>query len=51
LSFQEKTKIGQADTTEQDGSFSTAVRPPLVTGHQIVAIDRNGNAGHPTTVE
>src|SRR5438874_290567 len=51
LSFEQKTKIGQANAAQDDGSFSTAVRPPLTQGHQIVAVDRNGNAGSPMTVK
>jgi len=51
LSFEQKTKIGQADSVGDDGSFSAGVRPPLVKGHQIVAIDKNGNAGNHAQVE
>jgi hypothetical protein len=51
LSFAEKTKIGQANTLAADGTFSAPVRPPLVKGHRIVAVDREGNAGVPATVE
>jgi hypothetical protein len=51
LSFEEKSKIGQANTLADNGMFSAAVRPPLVKGHRIVAVDRMGNAGVPTTVE
>jgi hypothetical protein len=51
LSFQEKTKIGQANTLAADGTFSAPVRPPLVKGHRIVAVDRDGNSGVPGTVE
>src|ERR1044071_5333261 len=50
ISFPVKTKIGMANTTTDDGSFSSPVRPPLVKGHQIVAIDNDGNASAPVTV-
>jgi hypothetical protein len=50
ISFPEKTKIGSADTVATDGSFSSSVRPALIKDHQIVAIDKDGNASVPVTV-
>jgi hypothetical protein len=50
ISFAEKTKIGMAGTVASDGSFSSPVRPALIKGHQIVAIDKDGNASVPVTV-
>ena len=50
ISTDVKTKIGVAGTLATDGSFSSPVRPALIAGHQIVAIDNNGNASVPVTV-
>src|ERR1044071_942336 len=43
ISSQVRTKIGLAQTLADDGSFSTPVRPSLVKGHQVVAVDSHGN--------
>ena len=50
ISYQEKTRIGAASTIAQDGTFSSPVRPSLIQGHQIVAVDKSGNASVPVTV-
>jgi hypothetical protein len=50
LSYDEKTRIGVASTIAQDGTFSSPVRPSLIMGHQIVAVDNSGNASVPVTV-
>lgn len=50
ISYQEKTRIGMAGTIASDGSFSSPVRPALIKGHQIVAIDKDGNVSVAVTV-
>jgi len=50
ISFPVRTKIGVAKTVADDGSFSSAVKPPLVKGHQIVAVDKDGNESAAVTV-
>ena len=50
ISYQEKTRIGMASAIASDGSFSSTVRPALIKGHQIVAIDKDGNVSTAVTV-
>jgi hypothetical protein len=50
ISFPVRTKIGAVSDLANDGKFSCAVKPPLVLGHQIIAVDKNGNASAPLTV-
>jgi hypothetical protein len=50
VSYQEKTRIGMASAIASDGSFSSPVRPALIKGHQIVAIDKDGNVSAAVTV-
>jgi hypothetical protein len=50
ISYPVKTKIGTATATADDGKFYCAVKAPLVLGHQIIAIDKNGNTSAPVTV-
>ena len=50
MSFPVATKIGTAHGIANDGSFVAAVKPPLVHGHQIIAVDQHGNASTPVTV-
>lgn len=45
-----KSQIGTAKAVAADGTFSSAVNPPLVKGHQITAVDQNGKASQPVTV-
>jgi hypothetical protein len=49
-SFPAKTQIGKATAVADDGTFSSSVDPPLVKGHQIIAVDQNGNASAQVTV-
>jgi hypothetical protein len=50
ISLPEKTQIGTAKAVASDGAFSSSVNPPLVKGHQIVAVDQNGQTSSPVTV-
>jgi Big-like domain-containing protein len=50
ISYQEKTRIGMAGAIASDGTFSSPVRPTLIKGHQIVAIDKDGNVSAAVTV-
>jgi hypothetical protein len=50
MSFPVATKIGTTSGMANDGRFVVAVKPPLVQGHQIIAVDHNGNASTPVTV-
>ncbi len=50
MSFPVATKIGTAHDIANDGRFFAAVKPPLVNGHQIIAVDQHGNASTPVTV-
>lgn len=50
VSYQEKTRIGMASAVANDGSFSSPVRPALIKGHQLVAIDKDGNVSATVTV-
>jgi len=50
VSFEVKTRIGLVAALNDSGAFATPVRPPLVKGHTIVAIDRNGNVSLPVIV-
>lgn len=50
ISYPQKTRIGLANAIASDGSFSSPVRPALIKGHQIVAIDKNGNVSAAVTV-
>lgn len=51
ISFPARTRLGATDAVGSDGSFSSPVKPALVKGHQIIAVDRNGNASAAVTVE
>src|SRR5947209_13195233 len=50
ISLSTKTQIGTTKAVADDGTFSSAVAPTLVKGHQIVAVDQNGKASDPVTV-
>jgi hypothetical protein len=45
-----KTMMGTATTTAPNGRFYCALKPSLVAGHKVIAIDKNGNAGPVATV-
>ena len=42
LSFPVETKLGTSKSIDRYGNFAAMVKPALVKGHQIVAIDENG---------
>jgi hypothetical protein len=42
LSYPVRTKLGTTKSIDARGNFAAAVKPPLVAGHQIVAVDSKG---------
>jgi hypothetical protein len=42
LSYPVATKLGTSKSIDRSGSFAAIVKPALIKGHQIVAVDRNG---------
>jgi hypothetical protein len=46
-----RTLIGDQTTMDGDGNFAVPVSPPLVRGHQVVAVDKHDRASAPTTVK
>ena len=50
LSYPAKTKLGDSTSVDGSGNFAVSVKPPLIDGHQIVAVDKNGATSAPATV-
>jgi hypothetical protein len=50
LSYPAKTKLGDSMSVDGSGNFAVSVKPPLIEGHQIVAVDKNGATSAPATV-
>ena len=42
LSYPARTKLGTSKSIDARGNFAASVKPPLVAGHQIVAVDSKG---------
>jgi hypothetical protein len=42
LSYPARTKLGTSRSIDARGNFAVPVKPPLVAGHQIVAVDAKG---------
>jgi hypothetical protein len=42
LSYPAKTKLGTSKSIDAKGNFAASVKPPLVAGHRIVAVDSKG---------
>lgn len=43
LSYPAKTKLGASTSVDRNGNFIAVVKPPLVAGHRIMAVDNLGN--------
>ncbi len=46
-----RTLIGDQTTMDSNGNFAVSVSPPLVRGHQIVAVDKHERASATMTVK
>src|SRR2546425_3562438 len=42
ISYPVQTKLGISQAIDRDGNFAASIKPPLILGHQIVAVDTNG---------
>ena len=42
LSYPVATKLGSSTSIDRDGNFAVIIKPALILGHQIAAIDKNG---------
>ena len=49
-SYATRSKIGTAAGTASDGKFYCAVKPALIAGHKIIAVDKMGNVSSVVTV-
>ena len=46
-----RTEVGQGETSmDSTGNFAVSVDPPLVLGHRIVAVDKQGRSSAPMIV-
>jgi hypothetical protein len=50
LSYPAQTKLGSSQSVDANGNFAVSVKPPLILGHHIVAVDANGVTSVPTVV-
>lgn len=46
-----RTLLGDQTTMDTGGNFAVPVSPPLVRGHQIIAVDKHERASAPVTVK
>lgn len=51
LFYPVKTRIGSTAALDRNGKFSVVVKPALVKGHPIGAVDGAGHASSPVVVE
>jgi len=42
LSYPTEVKLGTSKSVDENGKFVVVVKPPLITGHRIVAVDGSG---------
>ncbi len=45
LSYEVETRIGTGDVA-RDGKFAAVVKPALIKGNRLVAVDKNGRRSH-----
>src|SRR5580704_13491358 len=50
LSYPAKTKLGSSKSIDARGNFAAIVKPPLVAGHHIVAVDSKGASSNMVVV-
>src|SRR5580692_3506370 len=50
ISYPAKTKLGESQAVDAKGNFAVSIKPPLIAGHQIVAVDARGATSIPTVV-
>ena len=50
LSYPAKTQLGSSQSVDGSGNFAVSVKPPLIVGHQIVAVDATGSTSVPVVV-
>jgi len=50
LSYPAKTKLGDTHSVDANGNFAAVVKPALVAGHKIIAVDTHGTASAPVVV-
>jgi hypothetical protein len=50
LSYPARTKLGTSKSIDARGNFAASVKPPLVVGHQIVAVDAKGASSNMVVV-
>lgn len=43
LSYPARTALGSGKSMDDNGYFAVIVSPPLITGHEIIAEDKDGN--------
>lgn len=49
VSYDVETRIGEG-VVSSSGNFAVAVKPSLIQGHQLVAVDKNGSRSAPFAV-
>jgi hypothetical protein len=50
LSYPVRTLLGSGTSMDDNGYFAVIVSPPLITGHEIIAEDKDGNTSLPVVV-
>jgi hypothetical protein len=50
LSYPARTKLGTSKSIDARGNFAAIVKPPLVAGHHIVAVDSKGASSNMVVV-
>lgn len=50
LSYPARTALGSGRSMDDNGRFAVLVSPPLMAGHEIIAVDKDGHESPPVVV-
>lgn len=50
LSYPAQTSLGSGTSMDDNGYFAVIVSPPLMDGHKIIAVDKDGHTSQPIVV-